>query len=530
MRLTTFGSPEHRDIECTLTHLNVWDAKGVPHMLRLFTYDTLTANLTQGAMDSENTKFIRRKGLHVCSPSKKAKMQPKILIGCDQLWNFIEFEAPHFNLPSGLLLVPTKFGYMITGQKIDSNSTIPYQLPAFINMLKLENKMDHWEQHWDSEANNAGKEYTGPEKEEKARINHEVLEEFNKSIQRKDDGYYVKLPFKKTYEDLPDNRMLAWKRLKSTLQKYTNRIKEVQKVVRDLNSLKILVQFGYIDTNHNPADCGTRGLTKDQFSAHIWWTGHTLKQITENKIARDFVSIPEDEGEELPSSIEMHIRVTENDNSDQVTDILELATFSSYSKAKRILAFALRFLKNTTSRLRGELQSKLHRHLPWLLSNEQGNHLSAKDILDVQHVLIRNHQMSIGRRILTMDQLLTLLTEVEACLNTRPLTYQETDYKDTLLSLRPIDFIQNEIDITLPLTNFEESQDDPSYYPFSEAARLNTHLQTIRALQSSCALSERHWKIWKDAYLTALREQHRRHMSKKRGCNRQPAIGTIDYR
>ncbi|KAK6763555.1 hypothetical protein RB195_024034 [Necator americanus] len=172
-----------------------------------------------------------------------------------------------------------------------------------------------------------------------------------------------------------------------------NRIKEVQKVVRDLNSLKILVQFGYIDTNHNPADCGTRGLTKDQFSAHIWWTGYTLKQITENKIARDFVSIPDNEGEELPSSIEMHIRVTENDNSDQVTDILELATFSFYSKAKRILAFALRFLKNTTSRLRGELQSKLHRHLSWLLSNEQGNHLSAKDILDAQHVLIKNHQM-----------------------------------------------------------------------------------------------------------------------------------------
>ncbi|KAK6756363.1 hypothetical protein RB195_014649 [Necator americanus] len=42
-----------------------------------------------------------------------------------------------------------------------------------------------------------------------------------------------------------------------------DRIKEVQTIVRDLNSLKILVQFGYIDTNHNSADCGTRGLTKD---------------------------------------------------------------------------------------------------------------------------------------------------------------------------------------------------------------------------------------------------------------------------
>ncbi|KAK6763350.1 hypothetical protein RB195_023886 [Necator americanus] len=111
---------------------------------------------------------------------------------------------------------------MITVQKIDLDNTIPYWLPAFINMLKVENNMDHWGQHWDSEANNAGKEYTGPEKEEKARINHEVLEELSKSIQRKEDGYYVKLSFKKTHEDLPENRILAWKRLKSIFKEYNN--------------------------------------------------------------------------------------------------------------------------------------------------------------------------------------------------------------------------------------------------------------------------------------------------------------------
>ncbi|KAK6018651.1 zinc knuckle [Ostertagia ostertagi] len=123
MQLTTFGSHEHKEIECLLTSLRVWDANGEAHTLQLFTFDKLCPNLSQGGLDEKDLEFIRRKHIRLCVPHEKDAVQPKILIGCDQLWDFINFEAPHFNLPSGLTLIPTKFGYTVSGRKTTEGTT-----------------------------------------------------------------------------------------------------------------------------------------------------------------------------------------------------------------------------------------------------------------------------------------------------------------------------------------------------------------------------------------------------------------------
>ncbi|KAK6015119.1 hypothetical protein OSTOST_19463 [Ostertagia ostertagi] len=87
-------------------------------------------------------------------------VKPKILVGCDQLWDFINFEASHFNLPSGLTLIPTKFGYSVSGRKTSEGTTSP--TPTVVNMLQLEDKNDQWEQHWNLQINDVGPDYTGP--------------------------------------------------------------------------------------------------------------------------------------------------------------------------------------------------------------------------------------------------------------------------------------------------------------------------------------------------------------------------------
>ncbi|KAK5971382.1 hypothetical protein GCK32_019047 [Trichostrongylus colubriformis] len=56
---------------------------------------------------------------------------------------------------------------------------------------------------------------------------------------------------------------------------------------------------------------------------------------------------------------------------------------------------------------------------------------------------------------------------------------------------------------------------------------MRTHLQTTKALQSSQSLTEKYWKIWRDHYLTALREQHRLHIDQKQGCTKTPSEGDI---
>ncbi|KHJ98931.1 hypothetical protein OESDEN_01077 [Oesophagostomum dentatum] len=135
-------------------------------------------------------------------------------------------------------------------------------------------------------------------------------------------------------------------------------------------------------------------------------------------------------------------------------------------------------------------------------------------IKTVKHALF----MVIGKRIITKEQLCALLTEIEGCLNSLPLTYQESNLDDCLIILRPIDFIQKDIYISLPLEFAEEERTDPTYLPPSVRAELQTRLQTEKALRSSCALTERYWELWREQYLTVLREQHRRNIDNKRGC------------
>lgn len=57
---------------------------------------------------------------------------------------------------------------------------------------------------------------------------------------------------------------------------------------------------------------------------------------------------------------------------------------------------------------------------------------------------------TIGNRTLTTEELMTLMTEIEGSLNTRPLTYQDGIY-DEMRPLRPIDFLVKDLEVTYPL-------------------------------------------------------------------------------
>lgn len=101
------------------------------------------------------------------------------------------------------------------------------------------------------------------------------------------------------------------------------------------------------------------------------------------------------------------------------------------------------------------------------------------------------------------------------------------DIEDNLLLLRPIGFVQRNMDVTLPLSFPDEDEADPTFLPSSERLRLETRLQAIKALQSSYSLKKRFWEIWKNQYLTALRKQHRRNIDNKRCSTREVREGEV---
>ncbi|KHJ86527.1 hypothetical protein OESDEN_13717, partial [Oesophagostomum dentatum] len=128
--------------------------------------------------------------------------------------------------------------------------------------------------------------------------------------------------------------------------------------------------------------------------------------------------------------------------------------------------------------------------------------------------------------ISTFDNMMTILTEIEACLNSRPLTYQ-SDMLEDFNTIRPIDFVQKDIILTFPLENIKSNDDDPEYLTPEMLFQLRTRKQAEEALESSYKITQRFWNIWQEQYILSLREQHTKMNANKRFCTTKPEVGAI---
>uniref|UniRef100_A0A7I4Z2F4 Peptidase A2 domain-containing protein n=1 Tax=Haemonchus contortus TaxID=6289 RepID=A0A7I4Z2F4_HAECO len=125
MKLCTFGN-QKTTVKCMKTRLSIWDICGKQHDLNPYAYKDLTQGNVQGVLDIKDLMYINEKKIRLSSSAHGyiEPHQPRVIIGCDQLWQFIKFDEPQFTLPSGLLLIPTIIGYMVSGRKFQ-NGDIP---------------------------------------------------------------------------------------------------------------------------------------------------------------------------------------------------------------------------------------------------------------------------------------------------------------------------------------------------------------------------------------------------------------------
>jgi len=106
----------------------------------------------------------------------------------------------------------------------------------------------------------------------------------------------------------------------------------------------------------------------------------------------------------------------------------------------------------------------------------------------------------LGRTRATLESLQTLVTEVEAVLNNRPITYSSPDVNDPS-PITPAHLLYGRTITTLPYHNVAADEiSDPTYGDGSEVRR--------RAKAQAVLLSH-FWSRWSKEYLTALREFHR---------------------
>ena len=130
---------------------------------------------------------------------------------------------------------------------------------------------------------------------------------------------------------------------------------------------------------------------------------------------------------------------------------------------------------------------------------------------------------SIGRISLARSQLETVLVEIEAIINTRPLLYVSEDLNEDVI-ITPMHFLSINTKVGLPTMIHQEEIDDPEY--------LINNRNSAQVLLEKWKKGQNHleqfWKIWKSDYLLSLRERSQRFRQHPRvQSQKQPNIGDI---
>ena len=128
-----------------------------------------------------------------------------------------------------------------------------------------------------------------------------------------------------------------------------------------------------------------------------------------------------------------------------------------------------------------------------------------------------------GRKILYWDKLhvLTMLTEVEAVINTRPLTYVNSDFP-SVFTLTPAHFLAGGLDTIIPSMDIC-SGEDTEYLPQRDSAQ-----ELIDSWKRSRAQLDKFLEMWRRDYLLTLRETlPLTHKKTKSQILRHPKIGEI---
>ncbi|KAE9414568.1 hypothetical protein Angca_001785, partial [Angiostrongylus cantonensis] len=149
LRLHTFGSHETKENISRKVLLEVWDADGHQISQFLFTHDAITKPLRSPPICPEDADFIRKNNLQIESNKNKWKSKPSILLGCDQLWTLIRTDKPHIELPSGLHLLPTRLGHLLTGKLKNSLESEHKESENLLHLQQEEDdELDKWDRYW----------------------------------------------------------------------------------------------------------------------------------------------------------------------------------------------------------------------------------------------------------------------------------------------------------------------------------------------------------------------------------------------
>ncbi|VDO84702.1 unnamed protein product [Haemonchus placei] len=171
------------------------------------------------------------------------------------MWNFLDVPHPRHTLPSGLQLVPSKLGYLLTGQQMrapqeeQGDRTDRVEATLVNSFTNFDEELERWDKYWTMDS--AGVcEFTGTKNAEKDATNAKVAKFFEEMIEKREDGYYIRFPYKENHPPLPTNKAIALKRLKTVLET----LRRTPELLNDYDkTFRAQQEIGVIEEVENPS-------------------------------------------------------------------------------------------------------------------------------------------------------------------------------------------------------------------------------------------------------------------------------------
>ena len=130
-------------------------------------------------------------------------------------------------------------------------------------------------------------------------------------------------------------------------------------------------------------------------------------------------------------------------------------------------------------------------------------------------IVKRSLRKALGKCLVTREQMSTLIVEIEAIVNSRPLLYIEDDVNSSE-GLTPAHFLSINCNTGVPNV-------DTEYEPTQLSAK-----QLLESWKRGQVHLNRFWEIWLTEYLQSLRETHTLRMKPVKGeVTRKPQIGEV---
>ena len=131
----------------------------------------------------------------------------------------------------------------------------------------------------------------------------------------------------------------------------------------------------------------------------------------------------------------------------------------------------------------------------------------------------RSLRKTIGRRILSLSHMQTLIKEIESVLNSRPLVFINDDINSNI-AITPSHFLTLNPKTGIPVL---EISDDHDFIPNEK-----TSDKLVSLWKNGQPLLDVFWKIWRDEYLLSLRERFQTHVKDGRyHSNFSPKVNDI---